>query len=262
MADLTITPLQQFYKDKSIFVTGATGFIGKVLIEKLLRSCGELQNIYILLRRKDGKTPEMRLRELIDSPVFKFTDEELAFNKIIAVDGDISSPGLGLCDEDREKLTANVSIVFHSAASVKFHGPLKDFIAQNVYGTKSVVGLCKEMKQLESVVYVSTAYANCGLQEIEEKVYPLSKSAKELISEINAIENLSVEKLTTEILEGRPNSYTFSKALAENLVEEIKENLPIVIVRPSIVTPSLQEPTPGIVETSDRAMTCYEFIKF
>jgi fatty acyl-CoA reductase len=59
----------EFYKNKSIFVTGATGFLGKALIEKLLRSCYHLDKIYILVRHKKGKTPTQRLDEIINCKV-------------------------------------------------------------------------------------------------------------------------------------------------------------------------------------------------
>lgn len=59
--------VSDYYKDKSIFVTGATGFLGKVLIEKLLRSCGDLKSIYVLIRVKKGKTARQRLEEVLVS---------------------------------------------------------------------------------------------------------------------------------------------------------------------------------------------------
>lgn len=61
--------IANFYANKSIFITGATGFLGKALLEKLLRSCPDLKKIYILVRHKKGNTPEQRINELINSPV-------------------------------------------------------------------------------------------------------------------------------------------------------------------------------------------------
>lgn len=46
--------IAQFYSEKSIFITGATGFMGKVLVEKLLRDCKQVKLIYILVRMKRG----------------------------------------------------------------------------------------------------------------------------------------------------------------------------------------------------------------
>jgi thioester reductase-like protein len=63
--------IADYYKDKSIFLTGATGFLGKVLIEKLLKSCYDLKCIYILIRNKKGQNPETRLKEILNFKVKK-----------------------------------------------------------------------------------------------------------------------------------------------------------------------------------------------
>lgn len=61
--------ISSFYANKSIFITGASGFMGKVLVEKLLRSCSNIKSIYILLRTKKNVDPCDRLNELIRSKV-------------------------------------------------------------------------------------------------------------------------------------------------------------------------------------------------
>jgi alcohol-forming fatty acyl-CoA reductase len=43
--------------------------MGKVLIEKLLRSCSSIENIYLLIRQKKGKDIHTRVEELFDDPV-------------------------------------------------------------------------------------------------------------------------------------------------------------------------------------------------
>lgn len=58
-----------FYSGKGVLITGATGFIGKVLIEKLLRCCPELECIYCLIRPKNQQTIEGRLEEITNSKV-------------------------------------------------------------------------------------------------------------------------------------------------------------------------------------------------
>lgn len=61
--------IPDFFRGKNIFITGGSGFIGKVLIEKLLRSCPDLENIYLLMREKKGKTSEERVKLITDMPV-------------------------------------------------------------------------------------------------------------------------------------------------------------------------------------------------
>lgn len=58
-----------FYKDKCVFVTGASGFLGKILVEKLLRACEDIQTIYILIRDKKGKDIHTRMDEIYNDVV-------------------------------------------------------------------------------------------------------------------------------------------------------------------------------------------------
>lgn len=62
------TPIQQFYKETNIFITGGTGFMGKILIEKLLRST-QADTLYLLIREKKGKNMHVRMDELFDNVV-------------------------------------------------------------------------------------------------------------------------------------------------------------------------------------------------
>lgn len=66
IARLTIP---ESFRGKNILVTGGSGFLGKVLIEKLLRSSPEIGDVYLLMREKKGKSPEERVREIVDVPV-------------------------------------------------------------------------------------------------------------------------------------------------------------------------------------------------
>ncbi len=64
--------IQDFYTGRSVFFTGATGFMGKVLVEKLLRSCPGIDRLYLLIRPAASKDAGDRLRELINSQVTKY----------------------------------------------------------------------------------------------------------------------------------------------------------------------------------------------
>lgn len=58
-----------FYNGKSILITGATGFMGKVLMEKLFRTSPDLKVIYILVRPKAGQTTQQRVFQILNSKV-------------------------------------------------------------------------------------------------------------------------------------------------------------------------------------------------
>ena len=66
---MTKTPIQKYYDGKTIFVTGGSGFMGKVLLEKLLYSCSDVKEIYVLIRTKRGKIPRTRIDDWFKLPV-------------------------------------------------------------------------------------------------------------------------------------------------------------------------------------------------
>lgn len=61
--------VSDWYRGKTIFITGASGFMGKVLIEKLLYACPGLNKIYALMRPKRGKSVGQRVEDMFKLPV-------------------------------------------------------------------------------------------------------------------------------------------------------------------------------------------------
>lgn len=62
--------ITSFYKDKTIFITGTTGFVGKVVLEKILRSLGDFKKIYVMVRPKKGMSNQERIEEIFKSELF------------------------------------------------------------------------------------------------------------------------------------------------------------------------------------------------
>jgi len=59
----------EFYKHQNVFITGGTGFLGRVLVEKLLSSSPDIGNIYLLMRKKKNRDIYERLEHEINLPV-------------------------------------------------------------------------------------------------------------------------------------------------------------------------------------------------
>lgn len=68
--------------------------------------------------------------------------------KLFPVLGDMNELRLGLSDEHYNFLVKNVSVIFHVAASVRFDEPIRDATIMNVRGTREVVQLAKQIKDL------------------------------------------------------------------------------------------------------------------
>ncbi|CAH0581582.1 unnamed protein product [Chrysodeixis includens] len=237
--------IADFYAGKSVFITGVTGFLGKAYLEKLLYSCKDIDKVFVLIRNKRGDDVGKRIEKLLDSSVFSrlrsHRPEDL--KKITPVYGDIDKSELGLSLADQERLIKEVSVVFHVAASVNLDADLKTSLVTNYFGTTHVLKLCHRMKKLKVFVYVSTAYCNTTVKVLEEKVYPLPVELDEVVKimEQPHLDSNRVKKL----LNGRPNTYALSKALAEHYIAENHGDIPVIFIRPSIVTSSAREPAPG-----------------
>ncbi|XP_050557890.1 putative fatty acyl-CoA reductase CG5065 isoform X1 [Spodoptera frugiperda] len=249
--DLSGVPsIPEFYRGKTVFITGASGFMGKVLVEKLLYSCPDLDRIYILLRNKKGVKSEDRLAQILAAPLFdRLRKERPGFeSQVFVIAGDVMELGLGISEEDRALIVNRVNIVYHVAASVRFDDPLEYAIRMNLRGTKEMVELAADIRNLNVFVHVSTSYANTNRETLEEIVYPPHADWRETLNICETTDSHTLKVLTPKFLGELPNTYTFSKQLAENVVAEYKGILPIVIIRPSIVISSVEEPVPGWIE--------------
>lgn len=68
----TMSSVVDFYSGKAVLVTGGTGFMGKVLIEKLLRCCPDVKVIYIFVRSKAGLSVQTRVQDITKCKVGKW----------------------------------------------------------------------------------------------------------------------------------------------------------------------------------------------
>lgn len=70
--------IPEFYEDRDVLITGGTGFMGQVLVEKLLRSCPKLNRIYLVMRKKKGRTIQERIEDIKKIPVSSFRWQNLS----------------------------------------------------------------------------------------------------------------------------------------------------------------------------------------
>ncbi|KAF5279407.1 hypothetical protein FQA39_LY05517 [Lamprigera yunnana] len=234
--------IQNYFKDKTILVTGATGFVGKLVVEKLLRTCN-VKKIYLLLRPKKGNDVYRRFEELCKSDVFVRlrSEKKDSFKNIEAVAAELTRPNFGMNNEDLMVIQEEVEVVFHTAATIRFDETLKVATDTNVKGTEELLKLCAKLQRLSSMVYVSTAYSFCVKPELQEKFYEPPMTSSKLYCLTDALD----DKATQNILGLWPNTYVFTKSIAEDCVKRMGNQIPIAMVRPSIIFSTASDPVPG-----------------
>ncbi|KAG5876416.1 hypothetical protein JTB14_032617 [Gonioctena quinquepunctata] len=242
--NMKLTPIQEFYKDTNVFITGASGFLGSVLLEKLLRSCPNISTIYILVRDKKGNNMETRIDKLLRNVLFDRLRKECPkySHKIVGISGDITKEDLGLSPQDKELLKQKINIIFHCAATVKFDENIRIAALTNVRPVRDLLHLANQMSEFKSLIYVSTAYSNCIRKVTEEKFYPPSIDYKALICMSESLSEENMEKLEPMLLKEYPNTYTFTKQIAEDTVKQCGKDLPIGVLRPAIIVSTYREP--------------------
>ncbi|KAG0233470.1 cyclin-dependent kinase inhibitor far1 [Actinomortierella wolfii] len=258
--------VMEFYEENNvIFLTGATGFVGKTLLEKILRSLPSIKKIYLLIRVSGKKTLQDRIeKEIFTSRIFDTLKAQYAtpedfhnaiVKKIVPVKGDITIERLGLSDEDLAMIQQDTNIVLNSAASVSFDDPLNNALELNTKGPLRTIEIARGMPQLAAVVHISTCYVNSHMTgaHLQEKVYPhpFTDDPEALFEQLQQMSYEEIRNYEREtVLKTYLNTYTFSKSLTEHLIQRRYRQwkLPIAIVRPSIVTAAVAEPVPGWVE--------------
>ena len=234
-----------------LLLTGVTGFLGKVVLEELLRRQQELNvaTIHVLIRPKNGVSSEERFHsEIVSSPCFSMLKEGW-HERVEMIAGDLADDGCGLDDSTQTLLADRVTHVIHCAASIEFDLPLSEAAAANVTSSLNMLELARSLPRLQSMVSVSTAYVTTLSDRgspIEERLAPLPRSAESIYQSI--IDGTARE---SELLEetGHPNTYTLTKSIAEHLLVERRGEISLTIVRPSMISASWRHPFPGWIDS-------------
>ncbi|KAK9938817.1 hypothetical protein M0R45_015536 [Rubus argutus] len=278
---MELESILEFIQNKNILVTGATGFVAKIFVEKILRVQPNVKKLYLLLRASDKKTATQRLHnEIIGKDLFRLLRDKWGANmnsivseKLTVVPGDMSKDDLGLEDSDlREEILSHVDVIVNLAATTNFDERYDVALGLNTMGPKHVLSFAKLCVKLKVLVHVSTAYIwgekggllpehPCRMGEslngtpgldIETEIMVANEEVNRLRSEqaseaaiTNALKDFGLKRASVY---GWPNTYVFTKAMGEMLIGVHRENIPVVILRPTIITSTYKEPFPGWVE--------------
>ena len=192
-----------------VLLTGATGFVGGQILGRLLETTE--RSVFALVRAPDAAAARTRIDGVLGA---LYGERPPAADRVVAVPGDVTRPGLGLSAADHARIVGEARAVVHGAAAVAFDRSEADATTSNVDGTRHVMRLAEEMAAagagLQRVVHVSTAYVAGDHPGVFGEG------------------DLDVGQTTR-------NSYERSKLDAERILRADFAHLPVIVVRPSIV---------------------------
>jgi fatty acyl-CoA reductase len=259
---------------KSILLTGATGFLGRAILYKLLSLSPGPRQIHLLVRTSDGRpdAAEERVRsELLGMGAPHGTFAASALTRIRCHSGDMTAKRLGLDEKGWDELCDSVDLIIGNAAVVRFDERVDRAVRTNALSVRTLLELARSRPRPKALVYVSTAYVHgrrqgvalelppfpgwCPRDGSDEKAFDLDHELEwavaqpaevaaecpraDLDGRLRAIGRARARAL------GFIDTYTYSKSLAEQLLTRDGHGVPRVIVRPTIIESAWAEPEPG-----------------
>jgi len=235
-----------------VLLTGATGFIGSLLLRELLihRKKLGIAGVVVICRSKGARSAHDRMEKILSEEMFSFLTEDERKDLVLVIDGDVTRPDVGMTRQDmlRVKNDLSISHVFHCAASVSFTQSLEDAATSNITSSLQLQQLTTQLKMKDArFVYISTAFVHGGSTGTEysplpEQLHLLHPYDPQALYR-SMVESQSYASAAMHDL-GFPNTYTFSKCICEHLLLR-DGNSNTTIIRPSIVGPAVQEPREG-----------------
>jgi len=189
---------------KTLLITGYPGFLATELMRQMVKDkYVDIGHIYLLVLHQEKNKAFKEMRNFQKS-------EQLPESMFTIVEGDITKKNLQINSVLNDRLQDEVTHVFHLAAIYDLAVPKDIAWNVNVFGTNNVNDWVQTLNNLERYIYFSTAYVS---GKREGKIFETDLS--------NAY--------------GFRNHYEETKYEAEVLVHQLKENVPITIIRPGVV---------------------------
>ncbi|KAG8380978.1 hypothetical protein BUALT_Bualt06G0072700 [Buddleja alternifolia] len=215
---------------------------------------------------------------IINSELFKCLKEKhgtsyQAFlrEKLIAVAGNICEPNLGMDFDSVHAIMEEVDVIIQSAENTDFAERYDLMIDANVNGPQRLMRFAKMCKNLNLFVHVSTAFVNGEREGLflenpmtmgenrrkDSSTFPwldigneMNLSHKSTKASISLDTTKDLKRLGQERVKfyGWDNTYQLTKAMGEMVINEIRGDIPLLIIRPSVIESSYKEPFPGWIQ--------------
>ena len=199
----------KYWPYRKVFLTGATGLIGGQLLHDLLQ-VSAVEEVMCLVRAGNGQDLEERLSARLERTGLGSSELSRAMKRVRAVGGDMTRDLWGMTSADLERTREETELFINCAASTSFVDT-ESCEAINVTGTRRMLEVISGARRLKRLVHFSTATL-CG--QVPNAVMKEEDSLRR--SQVHVV------------------AYTRTKAEAERILWSKADELPLLVVRPSI----------------------------
>ncbi|MFE4410384.1 amino acid adenylation domain-containing protein [Streptomyces sp. NPDC056821] len=194
---------------REVLLTGASGFVGAFLLDRLLRRTGA--RVHCPVRGRDAAHARQKVMRNLARFGLATTDAD----RVECFPADLAEPGLGLEPGRAEELADTLDLVIHAAAQVNFLYPYEALRSANVEATRQLVRLAAERAvpvHFFSTIAVLAGFGTAGVRHVDEDL-PLDHA----------------DRLTM--------GYAESKWVAEEVLRDAAgQGLPVAVHRPYEIT--------------------------
>ncbi|KAJ5463359.1 hypothetical protein N7475_008303 [Penicillium sp. IBT 31633x] len=238
----------QWFENQAVFLTGATGNLGGCLLYKLAIQL-PTSKIFVLVRESVQKAIETWEQSMPEQ-----VEEIIATCKIQFFLGDMTQPNIGLSPANLLRLQNEVTVMINAAGDIALSRDLAETFPVNCTAHLTLASLVDKFTQLQRFLHISTTYASSFLPDgvIKEQMYTLYKDP---VEELERILVTGKSSYTTRFAA----PYALAKHLAECLLLSGDHQFPILIVRPCLISPAIEEPFP--LYGSDGAIPVHSFLQ-
>ncbi|VAH55506.1 unnamed protein product [Triticum turgidum subsp. durum] len=164
IAEMDADSVAGYFRSKSILITGSTGFLGKVLVEKILRVQPDVKKLFLLIRAPDVESAKVRIQtEVTGREIFRVLKENhgagfdnFIEEKICPLVGNIMKENFGLDNSQLKEFSKDIDIIISGATTTNFFERYDVAFNTNVLGAKHVCAFAKKCPKLKMLLHVST----------------------------------------------------------------------------------------------------------
>lgn len=243
-------------KDYNVFLTGASGFVGTAILQRLLNvKESDKCKIFCLLRcgRKFSTVTERLRNEILKNEILELTESEIddliVNERVIPLEGELTEDLLGFDNKTISRLRYSHNsnnkkgiVIIHCAADIDFQREVNQSININVNGSYQCINVGNEI-EAKGFIHISTLYVNSREhrdKHVKEQIYDSGLDFVEIFQKWLKLKNEPKNKNTNNVKvfdekyikeiksitsknnplqrQEWPNNYTFTKNMAENVV--------------------------------------------